>query len=152
MNTRLSDLRNQIAFITESDDEALVNEGIANISNTLKTAQAKFTSWMKEYKPTRESLIDSLGGDYFKLLDIFTISRSRKHIEKYYDVTDIGPFPERLKPISIYSDFDTENKEFSITKINQSLEQLNLKFYSPMSFVLDHKKEQYAKLYDRKGP
>lgn len=150
VNTRLSDLRNQLAFITESDDEALVHEGIANISNTLKTAQAKFNSWMKEYNPSREALIESLGGDYFKLLDIFTISRSRKHIEKYYDVTDIGPFPERLKPISIYSDFDTQNKDFSITDINHSLEQLNLKFYSPMAFVLDHKREAYSELYDTK--
>ena len=148
VNTKLNDLRNQLAFITESDDEALIDEGIANISHTLKTAQAKFTSWMKGYNPTREDLIDSLGGDYFKLLDIFTISRSRKHIEKYYDVSDIGPFPTRLKPISIYSDFDTENRDFSITHINTALQSLNLKFYSPMAFVLDHKKEEYAALYD----
>ena len=150
VNTRLNDLRNQLAFITESDDEALIEEGITNISTTLAQAQRRFNSWMKQDSPTRDQLVDTLGGDYFKLLDIFTISRSRKHIEKYYDVSDIGPFPTRLKPISVYSDFDTENKDFSITHINIALQSLNLKFYSPMSFVLDHKKEEYSALYDSK--
>ena len=28
--------------------------------------------------------MDMLGFDYFKLLDLLTIARSRKHIEKYY--------------------------------------------------------------------
>ncbi|EPH12280.1 hypothetical protein HMPREF9713_01121 [Myroides odoratimimus CCUG 12700] len=148
VNTRLNDLKNQIAFITETNDQALVNEGVSSIELTLKQAQAKFNTWMKQHNPTREQLIDKLDGDYFKLLDIYTISRSRKHIEKYYDVADIGKFPTRLKPMSIYSDFDSENEDFSITYLNDYLESLNLKFYSPMYFVFEHKKEEYAKLYD----
>ncbi|MCO7722406.1 DEAD/DEAH box helicase [Myroides odoratimimus] len=148
VNTRLNDLKNQIAFITENNDQALVNEGVSSIELTLKQAQTKFNTWMKQLNPTREQLIDKLDGDYFKLLDIYTISRSRKHIEKYYDVADIGKFPTRLKPMSIYSDFDSENEEFSITYLNNYLESLNLKFYSPMYFVFEHKKEEYAKLYD----
>lgn len=150
VNTRLNDLRNQLAFITETNDQALQSEGIVSIDLTLSQAQRKFNSWMKDNNPTREDLINRLDGDYFKLLDIFTISRSRKHIEKYYDVADIGKFPERLKPKPIYSDFDSQNKDFSITHINDYLESLNLKFYSPMYFVLDHKREAYAELYDTK--
>ena len=38
--------------------------------------------------------------DFFKLLDSVTIARSRKHIQTFYDTTDIGPFPERRKPLS----------------------------------------------------
>lgn len=148
VNTRLNDLKNQLSFITETNDQALVNEGISSIELTLKQAQTKFNSWMKQLNPTRDQLIDKLDGDYFKLLDIFTISRSRKHIEKYYDVADIGKFPTRLKPISMYSDFDTKNKDFSITYLNDYLESLNLKFYSPMYFVLENKREMYAQLYD----
>jgi len=148
VNTRLNDLKNQIAFITEGNDQALVDEGIMSIELTLKQAQTKFNNWMKQLNPTRDQLIERLDGDYFKLLDIFTISRSRKHIEKYYDVADIGKFPTRLKPISMYSDFDTENKDFSITYLNDYLESLNLKFYSPMFFVFDHKRESYELLYD----
>ena len=44
--------------------------------------------------------------DFFEILDSLTIARSRKHITKYYDTSDIGKFPERLKPIPKYSDFD----------------------------------------------
>lgn len=150
VNTRLGDLKNQLSFITESNDQALSQEGIASIDLTLNTAQRKFNNWMKSTNPTREDLVDKLNGDYFKLLDIFTISRSRKHIEKYYDVADIGKFPTRLKPISKLSDFDTANKDFSITHINDYLESLNLKFYSPLFFVYDHKRQAYADLYDTK--
>ena len=148
VNTRLNDLKNQLSFITETNDQALILEGISSIDLTLKQAQKKFNAWMKQFNPTREQLIEKLDGDYFKLLDIYTISRSRKHIEKYYDVADIGKFPTRLKPISVYSDFDSENQDFSITYLNDYLESLNLKFYSPMYFVFEHKKEEYAKLYD----
>jgi len=150
VNTRLNDLKNQLIFITEGNDQALRDDGIASIELTLKQAQTRFNAWMKQINPTREELIEKLDGDYFKLLDIFTISRSRKHIEKYYDVANIGKFPTRLKPISINSDFDTENTEFSITYLNDYLELLNLKFYSPLYFVYDHKKEEYAALYDTK--
>lgn len=150
VNTRLSDLKNQLAFVTETKDNALMKEGIASVDLTLRQAQAKFNAWMKQANPSRDDLIEKLDGDYFKLLDIFTISRSRKHIEKYYDVADIGKFPTRLKPISKYSDFDTENKDFSISHINDYLESLNLKFYSPMYFIFDHKREAYEEMYDTK--
>ncbi|WP_291067834.1 MULTISPECIES: helicase-related protein [unclassified Empedobacter] len=148
VNTKLNDLKNQVAFITETNDQALKDEGISSIDLTLNQAQRKFNNWVKKANPTREDLINQLDGDYFKLLDIFTISRSRKHIEKYYDIADIGKFPERLKPISINSDFDSENKSFSITSINDELESLNLKFYSPMYFILENKRKAYEELYD----
>jgi hypothetical protein len=35
-----------------------------------------------------------LNFDYFKLLDLLTIARSRKHIQRYYDLTEVGPLPE----------------------------------------------------------
>lgn len=150
VNTRLNDLKNQVAFITESNDGALREEGIASIELTLTNAQRKFNNWLKQSNPNRDDLINRLNGDYFKLLDIFTISRSRKHIEKYYDVAEIGKFPTRLKPISKYSDFDIVNKDFNITNLNDELSILNLQFYSPMYFVADHKKQAYAELYDTK--
>ena len=48
-----------------------------------------------------------LGFDYFKLLDLLTIARSRKHIEKYYGTSETGRFPDRLKPINIKADVDS---------------------------------------------
>ena len=47
-----------------------------------------------------------MNSDYFKLLDTVTIARSRKHIEKYYNVKGIGKFPERMIPLNIKSDID----------------------------------------------
>ncbi|MBE8714365.1 DEAD/DEAH box helicase [Sphingobacterium hungaricum] len=148
VNTRLNDLKNQVAFITESNDQALKEEGITSIELTLRQAQTKFNNWLKDSDPSRDSLINRLDGDYFKLLDLLTISRSRKHIEKYYDVSDIGQFPERLKPKSMYSEFDTQDKEFSITYLNDQLQMLNLQFYSPLFFVHKHLQPKYAEKYD----
>lgn len=48
-----------------------------------------------------ENLLRMLDFDFFEVLDSVTIARSRKHIQKYYDTTDIGTFPIRLKPISL---------------------------------------------------
>ena len=42
---------------------------------------------------TRRRLIDMLGFDYFTLLDLLTIARSRKHIEKYYGTSETGQVP-----------------------------------------------------------
>jgi hypothetical protein len=42
-----------------------------------------------------KSLVGILGMDYIRLLDLVTIARSRKHIEKYYGTADVGEFPER---------------------------------------------------------
>lgn len=148
VNTRLNDLKNQVAFITESNDQALKEDGIASIELTLRQAQTKFNNWLKDSNPSRDGLINRLDGDYFKLLDLLTISRSRKHIEKYYDVSDIGKFPERMKPKSMYSEFDTQDKYFSITYLNDQLQLLNLQFYSPLFFVYKHLQPKYAEKYD----
>ena len=151
VNTRMNDIKNQIAFITEQNDTALSNFGISSIDQTLRKAQQKFNAWLKENHNdniNRDSLVTTLNGDYFKILDLLTIARSRKHIEKYYDVSDIGKFPERLKPIPKYSDFDTGKAFPQMDNVNNLLNALNLKFYSPLYFVRDDKKKSYEEKYD----
>lgn len=151
VNTRMNDIKNQIAFITEQNDKALKQYGISSIDQTLRKAQQKFNHWLKTNKNeqgSRDSLVNSLSGDYFKLLDLLTIARSRKHIEKYYDISDIGKFPNRLLPITINSDFDTSGSFPAIDKVNNELNALNLKFYSPLSYVRDDKKAAYESKYD----
>src|SRR5690606_7890083 len=148
VNTRLNDLKNQVAFITESNDQALKEEGIASIDLTLRQAQTKFNNWLKDSDPSRDSLINGLDGDYFKLLDLLTIARSRKHIEKYYDVVDIGKFPTRLEPINKNTDFDTNGRFQAMDKVNDELNALNLGFYSPLSYVRGDKREAYEAKYD----
>ena len=151
VNTRMNDIKNQIAFITEQNDKALKEYGIASIDQTLRKAQQKFNSWLitnKTGTSDRDSLVNSLSGDYFKILDLLTIARSRKHIEKYYDVSEIGKFPERLKPINMHSDFDTAGTFPAMDKVNNQLNALNLKFYSPLYYVRDDKIKSYEEKYD----
>ena len=108
VNNRLSDLKNQIAFVTEGNDVALAEHGIASIEATVRQAQLQFNRWlaMENTDRTSSRLLDMLGFDYFKLLDLLTLARSSKHIEKYYGTAETGRFPERLKPINLKPDVD----------------------------------------------
>ena len=83
VNNRLNDLKNQLAFITEGNDAAFQDNGINSVENTLRRAQSKFNVWLKldEENRTTDKLMNLLNFDYFKLLDLVTIARSRKHIE-----------------------------------------------------------------------
>ena len=149
VNNRMNDLKNQIAFATEGNDKALSADGIKSIEQTLRKAQMAFNKWndLEEDKSV-ESLLEMLEVDYFKLLDMLTIARSRKHIQKYYDTTSIGKFPERLKPINVKADVDTKNDFIKLAELNKLIKSLNLAIYSPMKYVLPSKIEQYSKKYD----
>ena len=94
--------------------------------------------------------MDMLGFDYFKLLDLLTIARSRKHVEKYYGTSETGRFPERLKPINIKPDVDSAGEFRSIREINNEIRRLNLSAYAPLRDVLPHKQEAYDKKYSTK--
>ncbi|ASK79128.1 helicase [Paraphotobacterium marinum] len=152
VNNRLNDIKNQIAFITEANDQALINDGINSIEQTLRQAQLRFSRW-SEQDPnirTSKSLLESMNFDYFKLLDIYTIARSRKHIEKYYGTEDIGNFPTRLLPINLKPSIDIKNKFPSLEEVNKTIRRLTLAFYSPMKYIRMDKKDEYARRYDRK--
>jgi SNF2 family DNA or RNA helicase len=152
VNNRMNDLKNQVAFIVEAKDDALKTNGITSIEQTLKMAQTRFNAWLNldDRERTTESLLETLNFDYFKLLDLLTIARSRKHIEKYYDVTEIGKFPERLKPVNIKTDIDTEGRFPALERINRDIRRLNLSAYAPLKYVLAQKAEEYSRKYDRK--
>lgn len=152
VNNRLADLKNQIAFVTEGNDTALAEQSIASIEATTRLAQQQFNTWLKldeaERKPSR--LIDMLGFDYFKLLDLLTIARSRKHIQKYYGVAETGEFPERLPPINVKADVDRAGEFRSIREINNEIRKLNLSAYAPLKYVLHHKRAAYDEKYSTK--
>lgn len=149
VNNRLADLRNQIAFVTEGDDTALLDHGIGSIDSTTRLAQKQFNRWLDledtDRSPSR--LIEMLGFDYFTLLDLLTIARSRKHIQKYYGTAETGRFPDRLKPINIKADVDRAGEFRSIREINNEIRRLNLASYAPLRYVLPHKQEAYDKKY-----
>ena len=149
VNNRLADLRNQIAFVTEGDDTALLDHGIASIDSTTRLAQKQFNRWLelKDTDRTPTRLIELLGFDYFTLLDLLTIARSRKHIEKYYGTAETGRFPKRLKPINIKADVDRAGEFRSIREINNEIRRLNLASYAPLRYVLPQRQAAYDKKY-----
>ncbi|WP_189293869.1 helicase-related protein [Bacillus sp. GBSW2] len=150
VNNKMNDIKNQIAFITEDNDQALKKEGIDSIEQTLRAAQASFNRWtaLPAPKRTTEEFLNRVEQDYFQLLDLLTIARSRKHIEKYYNVKDIGSFPTRLKSLSIKADVDTEHRFVNMNEVNERLESLSFSIYQPMKYVLPHKRKYYEELYD----
>jgi hypothetical protein len=152
VNNRLNDLKNQIAFITEAKDDALSDSGVQSIESTLRKAQMQFNKWQEKPISERnlESLLSHLNVDYFKLLDALTIARSRRHIEKYYDLEEIGKFPTRLKPKNIYSKIDIVGEFPKFEAINDSIRRLTLAIYSPLKYVMPEKVQKYADKYDKK--
>ncbi|MFD6114731.1 helicase-related protein [Streptomyces yangpuensis] len=152
VNTRLADLKNQVLFATEGDDQALAADGIKSIEATLARAQKHFNEWQRTPAATRstKSLAGTLGMDYIRLLDLVTIARSRKHIQKYYGTKDVGEFPERLAPINLTPPIDAANAMIPLEQINQSILRLNLAAYKPTSYVSAKHENKYAALYDQK--
>ncbi len=151
VNTDLSDLRNQLYFITEGKDDAFAGSlNIPNIKNTLTTAQKMFTQWADPRRnPQRDSrdLMEKLGSDFFKILDELTIARSRKHIKKYYskEMERIGAFPKRAKPVSIYPEIACNGGRFmSYDKLNDEISGYKLSLFSPSFYVLP----EFRSLYD----
>lgn len=150
VNNRMNDLKNQINFITEGRDNAFDLEGIPSIELTLRKAQLVFNKWteLEENERTLDTFMEMMNMDYFKLLDTVTIARSRKHIEKYYDVAEIGKFPKRLKPINIKSNIDEMDEFPSLEHVNKVIRNLNLSTYAPLKYVLPEKRAEYDKKYD----
>ena len=138
VNNKMTDIKNQIAFITEDNDSALESVGIKSIETTLKNAQMAFNKWAKlpESERTSASFVDAVDLDYFQLLDTLTIARSRKHIEKYYDLADIGDFPERLIPINVKSEIDTKEMFPSLEIINKTISLLKRYSNQYMSMII----------------
>jgi superfamily II DNA or RNA helicase len=152
VNNRLADLKNQIAFMTEGNDLALMGHGIQSIEATIRKAQTQFNRWLDlapdERRPAR--LMDMLGFDYFKLLDMLTIARSRKHVERYYGTAETGKFPNRLVPINTKADVDLAGEFRPIREINNEIRRLTLGAYAPLRYVLPHKQAAYDEKYSTK--
>ncbi|MFA5528232.1 MAG: C-terminal helicase domain-containing protein, partial [Peptostreptococcales bacterium] len=145
-----NDIKNQIAFITEGKDSALTDEGIVSIEQTLRRAQLIFNRWLDLPEDNRnvDEFIEMMNMDYFKLLDTVTIARSRKHIEKYYNLEEIGKFPDREVPINKKTDIDLENEFPPLKDINKTIRNLNMSSYSPLKYVLPEKQREYSQKYD----
>lgn len=81
-------------------------------------------------------------------MDSVTIARSRKHIQKYYDTSDIGTFPTRLKPISLRPHLTNLKSAITYNQIFEQLMLLTLTIYTPTHFIFPSKMEKYAQIYE----
>jgi len=150
VNNRMNDIKNQIAFITEGRNDAFASVGLDNLELILRKAQTVFNKWseLPDQQRTTEAFVNMMDLDYFKLLDTVTIARSRKHIEKYYNLDEIGKFPTRMTPENRYAVIDTEGEFPPIEEINKLIKKLTLAVYSPLTYVLPEKRVAYEKKYD----
>lgn len=155
VNNTLKDLRNQIAFITQGRDDALLKScKITNIPSTLEQAQAHFTKWADPKKtPIRKTkqLLELLDTAFFRILDELTIARSRKHIKSFYKLEAIGKFPERNKPISVSPDIDLQNEFPTYDKVNEQILKYKLSVFNPSAYLKDDKVEKYEELAKTQG-
>ena len=147
VNNRFNDLKNQLALAYEGNSKKLSDllNTNASLDDIFRSAQAAFNSWSKlsVTERTTQKLLDSLSFDFFEVLDAVTIARSRKHIEQYYDTTDIGKFPTRLAPISRRPSLTDLDSTITYNDIFKALENLDLAIYAPSEFLLPSKVEKY---------
>jgi SNF2 family DNA or RNA helicase len=152
VNNRFSDLKNQLALAYEGDSSTLKNkiQTERDIETIFSRAQAAFNTWTKlpAEKRNAASILNALDFDFFELLDRVTIARSRKHIEAFYNTSDIGKFPLRLKPISFHSPLTNDKSVMPFNEIYKQLTLMKLCVYSPVSYILPSKLSKYEALYD----
>lgn len=155
VNNRFVDLKNQLAIAYEGDSENM-NQHLDTtkpIEEIFKQAQRAFNAWSKlePKERTTNALLQTLDFDFFELLDSVTIARSRKHIEKYYNVNEIGKFPERRKPISLRPRLTDLNSAINYNEIYEQLMLLSLCIYTPSNYIFPSKMQKYIELTHNKG-
>lgn len=152
VNNRFNDLRNQLALAYEGDSENLSKKlrTSKTVEDIFRGAQASFNAWAKlpPEERTARAILDSLDFDFFELLDSVTIARSRKHIQTFYDTTEIGQFPERRKPLSFHCPLTPRTDVMSFNEIFEQLSLLKLAVYAPISYILPSRLKKYEEMYD----
>lgn len=148
VNNDLKDLKSQLYFITENRDGAFSETlGIGNLKDVLSNSQKVFADWANRSKERDVArLMERLPSGLFKLLDGLSIARSRKHIQRYYSASleQIGQFPKRAKPISVFPQIDTRDQFLSYDKLNEQISKYQLAVFNPARFL----KQEFAHYYD----
>lgn len=146
VNIEFTDLKNQL-MIASGGDEYELNGKLktgSSLSKIFRDANNAFKTWseLESGERTTERLLEMLSFDFFGLLDSVTIARSRKHIEKYYNETNLGAFPERLMPKSFRPDL-TDLVGIDFNTLFEYIDKLNLDIYTPLKFVYKSKLSKY---------
>jgi len=155
VNNHFTDLRNQLALAYEGDSQNLSAKlGLStSVEEVFRQAQRVFNMWSKlpAEERTTNAILARLDFDFFELLDAVTIARSRKHIQAFYDTSDIGAFPHRLPPESVHAPLTDVPGVPTFSEIFEQLSSLTLAIYAPLSYVFPSRREKYQRLYDPQG-
>ena len=148
VNNRFYDLRNQLALAYDGDqDEWARRLGLSyDLDTVFQRAQKAFNAWDKlsvEHRTTDE-LAKLLDFDFYRVLDQVTVARSRKHIQRHYDMAALGPFPRRNDPISIRAKLTDLPDAINYHEIYGQLDALSLCVYMPSSYLLPSRAAKYA--------
>jgi hypothetical protein len=151
VNNHFTDLRNQLALAYEGDSQQLAAklDISTSIEEIFRQAQRVFNEWSKlpAEQRTTDAILARLDFNFFELLDAVTIARSRRHIQAFYDTSDIGAFPERLPPVSVRSPLTDLPDVPSFKQLFEQLSSLTLAVYAPLAYVFPSRREKYELLY-----
>jgi superfamily II DNA or RNA helicase len=152
VNNRFNDLKNQLALAYEGNADEINDKLKTNrdIEEIFRRAQATFNWWsdLEVEKRTAEAILNALDFDFFELLDSVTIARSRKHIQTFYDTSDIGTFPKRNKPLSFHPKLTELDDAIGFNGIFRELSLLKLSVYAPVSYILPSRVSYYEAKFD----
>lgn len=150
VNNRFYDLRNQLALAYEGNSEAWIDKISSHrtVEEIFRNAQKAFNTWSEWDMDLRttDKLMRMLDFDFFEILDNVTIARSRRHIEKYYNVGEIGRFPTRLPPVSKRPPLTDLSDAITYSEIYDLIISLTLSIYTPSNYILPSRVEKYADL------
>lgn len=150
VNNRFYDLRNQLALAYEGNSDAWKGklDTDRSVEEIFRNAQKEFNTWSERDPGQRstDQLMRMLDFDFFEILDAVTIARSRRHIEKYYNVNEIGKFPTRLPVISKRPPLTDLGGAVTYSEIYEMLLSLTLSIYTPSNYILPSRMEKYASL------
>ncbi|WP_244985685.1 helicase-related protein [Cellulosimicrobium cellulans] len=151
VNNRFNDLKNQLQLAYEGDAEQLGSR--LPISGTIdaifREAQAAFNEWsaLPLEERTTSEILRRLDFDFFEILDAVTIARSRKHIQTFYDTSDIGAFPQRLAPEALRPSLTDLPYAPTYDDLYDQLDSLNLAVYTPLAYVHESARAKYEEIY-----
>lgn len=153
VNNRFRDLHNQLKLAYQGDPDAWSRKlGLDKpVDLVFRDAQGAFRDWseLPAAKRTTAALTDRLDFNFFQILDRVTVARSRRHVQRYYDVSAIGPFPKRLKPISLRPSLSTSEEAGTYSQIAETLASLTLAVYLPTVYLHPSAVPKYADEHGR---
>ncbi|MBQ6979652.1 MAG: DEAD/DEAH box helicase family protein [Clostridia bacterium] len=151
VNNRYNDLKNQL-LLAYAGDYSEMNRAIdtsKSVQVVFANAQKVFNAWSKLPIEERHAkdLMDKLDIDFSIILDSVTIARSRKHIQKYYDIKDIGKFPNRLPTKSFYPKLTDDASVMKFKDIYEQLLSMTMNVYAPLAMLFPSKIDKYEEKY-----